>query len=102
MHVYSGDAGLSSDDVWLTYTVQLPFIPFQGLTISDPDLDGELVCENLTWVTKHQYFLTFMEDKTLYKYSMLSVDKRPPVEPIVQQYVDTGWSIQPPEESLFD
>ena len=94
LHIHAGWSDFSSDDRWLMFEVKLPFVPFPGLEIIDPRLDGEIVCQLVAWYTDTAWFVTTLEDKTLYQ-DHARAQRAGELDKIVNQYLEAGWQRDP-------
>lgn len=91
VQIHSGTSAISTRDRWVERDIALPFVPFQGLEVSDGDWT--------TFVTEDAQFLYEAEDSTL---SICTRDKRhygtgrpeatdAELEAIVVEYEQGGW-----------
>lgn len=109
LHVHSCFAGISSGDVFLEKTVQLPFPPYKGLTVYgggdwsakiEDRIDSRIVNGRLTesteicevcWMLETQSFRVYLpDDKTIY-YADLAKKPHPDFQDLVESYVQDGW-----------
>jgi hypothetical protein len=94
LQIHANQSAISSSDRWLRFEVTLPFVPFLGLEIMDPRLDGEIHCPRVGWSVKEQCFVTAMEDKTLY-HDHQRAQRAGELEALVNEYLEAGWQLDP-------
>ena len=90
-HVHSCFASMSSNDVYLHYEMELPFVPQVGMEIVDGDFYATV--DTLCW--KDGVLWVFTEaDKELYNHQLHKQEGKPrTVEEVVDDWKDSGWKV---------
>jgi hypothetical protein len=104
--VHSCFATFSTEDLWLQREVELPFPPFEGLSIYDGEVWEATVTEMLWRMDKGAFHAYTEPDKTLYHRAkdrgspaLFDSFPREDVMEAAQPWIDAGWQRRnvPPE-----
>lgn len=76
--------GSSSDDVWLSHVMELPFVPPIDMEVCDGDWTG---CVVSLCYSNDKVFAFTDDDRELHHRPGIR-----PIEDIVLEYVDEGWA----------
>jgi hypothetical protein len=103
--VHSCFATFSTEDLWLQREVELPFVPFEGLSICDGD-GWEADVTEVLWRMDEGAFRIYTEpDRNLYYraknsgHALFDSFTREDVLEAAQPWLDAGWQLRnvPPE-----
>ena len=90
--VHSCFATMSSNDVWLEFDFELPFYPYEGLTIVKGDIEENIVVAY--WdCNRKKMMLTAEEDTTFHdvKNCMKDYSDSPEFKKLIKEYKLLGW-----------
>ena len=91
-HVCS-TVGVSSNDKWLIREIELPFMPFIGLEITDGN-NFEATVKEISWnLINGQMDCWTSPDKEIYN-ALLNRQEHRPLDEIVADYLEMGWEVQ--------
>lgn len=90
--IHSGASGMSTKDVFVHRIFEVPFLPFPGLTVYDGDFSEN--AKYLSWSPNNpkRFRVWVNSDRELYDAELHRTEKRP-IDDIVQEYLNVGWSI---------
>ena len=92
-HIHSGVSAVSTGDEWLVREIELPFIPFVGLEITDGnDFNATIKDINWNFIDKRMDCWTAADDE-IYK-ALLNRWEHRSLDEIVSDYLEMGWERQ--------
>ena len=89
-HIHTSLSAVSTEDVWVSYELELPFVPFNGLVVVETD-DLWITLEQLHWRDDH--FFAYSEDKTFYNLGE-GATKQAVWDHVKENHLDLGWQIE--------
>jgi hypothetical protein len=100
--IHSGwSSSFSSEDFFLIYEFELPFVPQIGMTIRDSGKEDtpEFKLDNLTYDLAKNIFVFYEEDKTLYDLQFRQPDEYWPnrkkkLKEIISEWLEFGWKFR--------
>lgn len=91
MQIHEGaSACYSTEDVWVYYDLELPFVPFNGLVVVERD-DLWITLKNLHW--RDGRFVSYNDDKRFYSIRD-GMFKQAMWNFVKENYLDLGWLIE--------
>jgi hypothetical protein len=98
--ISSGFSSLSTEDEWLEYWVDVPFVPMIGLGINIGEWE-EVIEKELLWDGDRGIFVSYSRDKQRYE-EELQRQPLTPMEIVMAPWLETGWKIREDYHPLRD
>jgi len=91
--IHSNFASISSGDIWLEYSLEIPFVPPIGMELVDGD--WEAIVKEVVWdIGIGELKIYVPSDDTLYRADLDRVEPDQILQEIVDEYLALGWHLE--------